>query len=170
MRYFFDAADLYTDELLQTLGVFTGAFAFTYLLGVIWEIQTGTVAADLADPDVTLLVFGGELAGLLWLAVAAIVIPTIYLLSKLAVGRFSLLGTTVVTAVLLVGVLHQKTWLTAGGLSHPELMYPVGEYTPSMYEWLNLMGTTGLVALGLLVFVRVFPVIPASEKELRRPA
>ncbi|WP_199774151.1 NrfD/PsrC family molybdoenzyme membrane anchor subunit [Salinibacter altiplanensis] len=170
VRYFFDADELYTDGVLRTFGVFTGAFAFTYLLGVIWEIQTGTFAADLADPNITLLIFGGDLAWLLWLAVAAIVIPTIYLLSQLAVDRFSLLGTTVVTAVLLVGVLHQETWLTVGGLSYPEMMYPEGEYTPSMYEWLNLMGTTGLVAFGLLVFVRVFPVIPASEKELRRPA
>jgi molybdopterin-containing oxidoreductase family membrane subunit len=38
-------------------------------------------------------------------------------------------------------------------------MYPVGEYTPSIYEWLNLMGTTGLVALGLLVFVKTLPVV-----------
>lgn len=169
-RYFFDADDLYTDKILRTFGVFTGAFAFTYLLGVVWEIQTASFAADMADPNVTLLVFGGKYAWLLWLAVAAIVIPTIYLVSRLAVDRFSLLGTILVTVVLLVGVLHQETWLTVGGLSYPELMYPVGEYTPSMYEWLNLMGTTGLVALGLLVFSRLFPVVVTNEDEQGQPA
>jgi len=168
MRFAYDLEDVFTDETLRQLGVFTGALAFTYMLGVFYEIQTGTFAADMADPNVSELVFQGSLAPLLWLAIAAVVIPTIYLVLQQALGRFSLVGTVVFAGVMLVGVLHQETWLTVGGLMYPDLMYPIGEYTPSIYEWLNLMGTTALVALGLLVFVKTLPVLATNGVESGR--
>jgi molybdopterin-containing oxidoreductase family membrane subunit len=162
LRYAYDLSDVFTDRTLRLLGVFTGAFAFTYLLGVFYEIQTGTFAADMADPTVGTLIFDGPLAPLLWLAIAAVIIPMVYLVVQQASGRFSLVGTVLFAGVMLVGVLHQETWLIVGGLMYPDLMYPVGEYTPSIYEWLNLMGTTGLVALGLLVFAKTLPIISTS--------
>ncbi|MEF8828531.1 MAG: NrfD/PsrC family molybdoenzyme membrane anchor subunit [Haloarcula sp.] len=165
LRYAYDLEDVFTDETLRVFGVFTGAFAFTYMLGVFYEVQTGTFAADMADPNVSLLVFEGPLALFLWLAVAAVVLPTVYLVVQQALGRFSLLGTVVFAGVMLVGVLHQETWLTVGGLMYPDMMYPVGEYTPSVYEWLNLMGTTALVALGLLVFAKTLPIVATNGVE-----
>ncbi|MEF8827452.1 MAG: NrfD/PsrC family molybdoenzyme membrane anchor subunit [Haloarcula sp.] len=168
LRYAYGLEDTFTDETLQRLGVFTGAFAFTYMLGVFYEIQTGTFAADMADPNIGTLVFQGALAPLLWLAIAAVVVPTVYLVVQQALGRFSLLGTVVFAGVMLVGVLHQETWLTVGGLMYPDLPYPVGAYTPSIYEWLNLMGTTALVALGLLVFAKTLPVVAANGVESER--
>ncbi|WP_136718276.1 NrfD/PsrC family molybdoenzyme membrane anchor subunit [Halorientalis salina] len=165
LRFAYGLDDVFTDETLRRLGVFTGAFAFTYLLGVFYEVQTGTFAADMADPNVSMLVFQGPLAPLLWLAVAAVVIPTIYLVGQQALGRFSLVGTVLFAGVMLVGVLHQETWLTVGGLMYPDLAYPVGEYTPSIYEWLNLMGTTALVGLGLLVFTKTLPVVTTNGVE-----
>ena len=168
MRFAYDLEDVFTDETLQQLGVFTGALAFTYMLGVFYEIQTGTFAADMADPNVSQLVFQGSLALLLWLAIAAVVIPTVYLVVQQALGWFSLVGTVVFAGVMLVGVLHQETWLTVGGLMYPDLMYPIGEYTPSIYEWLNLMGTTALVALGLLVFVKTLPMVATNGVESGR--
>ncbi|MEF8757175.1 MAG: NrfD/PsrC family molybdoenzyme membrane anchor subunit [Halobacteriales archaeon] len=165
LRFAYDLDDVFTDRSMRTLGVFTGALAFTYMLGVFYEIQTGTFAADMADPNVSTLVFGGSLAPLLWLAIAAVVVPTIYLVLQQATGRFSLAGTVVVAAVLLVGVLHQETWLTVGGLMYPDLMYPAGEYAPSIYEWLNLVGTTALVALGLLVFLKTLPFVSTTATD-----
>lgn len=159
LRFAYGLDDVFTDETLRQLGVFTGAFAFTYLLGVFYEVQTGTFAADLADPDISLLVFQGPLAPLLVLAVAAVIVPTLYLVLQRALGRFSLIGTLLFAGMMLVGVLHQETWLTVGGLMYPDMMYPAGGYTPSVYEWLNLMGTTALVALGLLVFAKTLPII-----------
>ncbi|WP_200531692.1 NrfD/PsrC family molybdoenzyme membrane anchor subunit [Halorubrum sp. LN27] len=159
LRFAYGLDDVFTDETLRRLGVFTGAFAFTYLLGVFYEVQTGTFAADLADSDVSLLVFQGPLATLLMLAVAAVAVPTVYLVLQEALSRFSLVGTVLFAGVMLVGVLHQETWLTVGGLMYPDMMYPAGGYTPSVYEWLNLMGTTALVALGLLVFAKTLPIV-----------
>jgi molybdopterin-containing oxidoreductase family membrane subunit len=168
LRFAYGLEDVFTDETLRQLGVFTGALAFTYMLGVFYEIQTGTFAADMADPNVSQMVFQGSLAPLLWLAIAAVVIPTIYLVVQQALGRFSLVGTVVFAGVMLVGVLHQETWLTVGGLLYPDLAYPVGEYTPSIYEWLNLMGTTALVALGLLVFAKTLPIVATNGVESGR--
>jgi len=165
LRFAYDLDDVFTDETLRRLGVFTGAFAFTYMLGVFYEVQTGTFAADMADPNVSTMVFDGPLAPLLWLAIAAVVLPTIYLVVQQALSRFSLLGTVVFAGVMLVGVLHQETWLTVGGLMYPDLMYPVSEYTPSIYEWLNLLGTTALVALGLLVFAKTLPLVATNKAE-----
>ncbi|WP_281195077.1 NrfD/PsrC family molybdoenzyme membrane anchor subunit [Halorubrum sp. F4] len=163
LRYAYGLDDVFTDRTIRTFGVFTGAFAFTYMLGVFYEIQTGSFAADMADPNVTALIFGGQLSPLLWLAIAAMIVPTVYLVLQQVTGRFSLVGTTALTGVLLVGILHQETWLVVGGLMYPDLMYPVGEYVPSIYEWLNLMGTTGLVALALLVFTKTLPVVSVGE-------
>jgi Ni/Fe-hydrogenase subunit HybB-like protein len=171
LRFAYGLDDVFTDQSLRRLGVFTGAFAFTYMLGVFYELQTGTFAADLADPDVGTLIFEGSLAPLLWLAIVAVIVPMIYLVVQQAAGRFSLAGTLLFTGIMLVGVLHQETWLIVGGLMYPDLMYPVGEYTPSIYEWLNLMGTTGLVALGLLVFVKTLPVVSLdATREVRSDA
>ncbi len=167
LRYAYDLDDVFTDGTLRQLGVFTGAFAFIYLLGVFYEIQTGTFAADMADPNVGSLVFGGAVATLLWLAIAAIVVPMVYLVVQQATRRFSLVGTVLFAGVMLVGVLHQETWLIVGGLLYPDLIYPVGEYTPSIYEWLNLMGTTGLVALGLLVFAKTLPIVSTDGTGVR---
>ncbi len=165
LRYAYGLEEVFTDDTLRRFGVFTGAFAFTYMLGVFYEIQTGTFAADMADPNVGMLVFEGPLAPLLWLAIAAVVLPTVYLLVQQAVGRFSLLGTVLFAGIMLVGVIHQETWLTVGGLLYPDLMYPVGEYAPSLFEWLNLMGTTALVALGLLVFAKTVPMVSTATGE-----
>lgn len=167
LRFAYDLEDVFTDETLRQLGVFTGAFAFTYMLGVFYEIQTGTFAADMADPTVSSLVFESAITPLLWLAIAAVVLSIIYLVVQQALGRFSLVGTVVVAGVMLVGVLHQETWLTVGGLMYPDMMYPAGEYTPSLYEWLNLMGTTALVALGLLVFAKTLPMVATNKSESR---
>mgnify|MGYP006424419071 CR=1 FL=1 len=159
LRYAYGLEDVFTDRTLRIFGALTGGFTFTYLLGTFYEIQTGTFAADLADPNVSSLIFGGPLAPLLVLAIAAIAIPTAYLTIQHALGQFSLLGTLVITGIMLVGVLHMETWLIVGGLMYPDLLYPVGEYTPSIYEWLNLMGTTALVALVMLVFAKTLPVV-----------
>ncbi len=167
LRYAYDLEDVFTDNTLRLMGVFTGAFAFIYLLGVFYEIQTGTFAADMADPNIGSLIFEGAVAPFLGLAIAAIVIPMVYLVVQQAIGRFSLVGTVLFAGLMLVGVLHQETWLVVGGLTYPDLMYPIGEYTPSIYEWLNLMGTTGLVALGLLVFAKTLPVVsPVTRDEM----
>ena len=162
LRYAYGLEDVFTDRSMQTLGVATAAVAFTYLVGVLYEIQTGTFAADLADPNVGALIFEGPLGVLLWLALAAITVPIVYLIVQRVLGRFSLVGTVLFAGLLLVGILHQETWLIVGGLMYPDLMYPTGEYAPSIYEWLNLMGTTGLVALGLLVFAKTLPVVPVG--------
>ncbi|MGQ3330537.1 NrfD/PsrC family molybdoenzyme membrane anchor subunit [Halorubrum sp. FL23] len=166
LRYAYGLDDVFTDRTLRRFGAVTGAFAFTYLLGTFYEIQTGTFAADLADPNVTTLVFEGPLAPLLVLAIVAIVVPTAYLTIQHAVDRFSLLGTVLLTGLMLVGILHQETWLIVGGLMYPDLQYPVGEYAPSIYEWLNLMGTTALVALVLLVFAKTLPMVSVDPSEV----
>lgn len=165
-RYAYGLDSVFTDRTLRIFGAVTGAFAFTYLLGTFYEIQTGTFAADLADPNITTLIFSGPLAPLLVLAIIAIAIPTAYLTVQHALGGFSLLGTVAITGVMLVGILHMETWLIVGGLMYPDIMYPVGEYTPSIYEWLNLMGTTALVALILLVFAKTLPVVSVDGSEV----
>lgn len=164
LRYAYGLDDVFTDRTLRIFGALTGGFAFTYLLGAFYEIQTGTFAADLADPNVSSLIFSGPLAPLLVLAIIAIAVPTAYLTIQHARGRFSLLGTLAITGIMLVGVLHMETWLIVGGLMYPDLMYPVGEYTPSIYEWLNLMGTTALVALVLLVFAKTLPIVSVDAE------
>ena len=164
LRYAYGLDDVFTDRTLRIFGAVTGGFGFTYLLGTFYEIQTGTFAADLADPNVSSLIFGGPLAPLLVLAIAAIAVPTAYLTIQHAFDRVSLPGTLVITGIMLVGVLHMETWLIVGGLMYPDLPYQVGEYTPSIYEWLNLMGTTALVALVLLLFVKTLPVVSVDTE------
>lgn len=68
-----------------------------------------------------------------------------------------------VAVLVLVGMWLERFMLIVTSLSRDFLPARWGDYLPTVWEWLLLLGTLGLFALLMLLFVRRLPVVPLHE-------
>jgi molybdopterin-containing oxidoreductase family membrane subunit len=62
-----------------------------------------------------------------------------------------------------VGMWTERFMIVVGSLARDYLPSAWGVFTPTIWDWTFLLGTLGLFALLMLLFVRLLPIIPAFE-------
>ncbi|MDZ7850300.1 MAG: NrfD/PsrC family molybdoenzyme membrane anchor subunit [Halodesulfurarchaeum sp.] len=160
LRAIYGWSDVFSNQRLMLLGGVTAGVGFFYLVATLFEIQSGSFAPVMAPPDIGTLLVPHGAGTILLLAVVAIAIPAIVLGMQIVLQSFNNTTTLVATLILLLGVLSMEAILVVVGLSHSELLYPVGEYVPSLAEWVRVAGTISLVAFGFMVLSALLPLIP----------
>ena len=117
-----------------------------------------------------LAVFWAKLTGkyspLFWLMVLfCFIIP----FPILALRRTrTVLGTTVVSISVLIGMWLERFLIIIPTLSQPRLPYARGSYTPSWVEWSMTAGLSAGFILALILFTKLFPIISIWEIEKER--
>ncbi|MCB5175719.1 NrfD/PsrC family molybdoenzyme membrane anchor subunit [Microvirga lenta] len=121
-------------------------------------------SAFLADPitrQSTLTRMTGDYAGFYWAAIAySVVIPQLFWLK---VARQSVLAGVFVGFSIGVGVWLDRFSIIIGGLQTDYLPSIWRDYTPTIPEWGLFLGTVGLFAALVLLFIRFLPVVSMFE-------
>ena len=156
---------VFTNRRLEVMGGATAGAGFFYLVATTFSVQSGAFAPTMATREVGSLIATGPLGGLFLFAIVAIALPAIVLGVQLATDYFNSALMIAMSVALLIGIVVMQTVVIAGGLSHPEMMYPASEYVPSIAEWVRLLGTISLVALGYLVLTKLLPIVPVRALE-----
>ena len=135
------------------------------------EELTATYAAPAADRHVAHEVLSGAFAQLFWITVGglllAFLIPFIlYLRKQTSVGWLVVASLAANVAAVLKRFLLVVPSQTHGALTPIE---GPRMYEPTWAEYGVVVGLFGLVALAILVFVRVFPIVPSAHTTTDAP-
>ena len=105
----------------------------------------------------------GKYSPLFWLMVLfCFVIPfPILALKKIR----TILGTTIASLSILIGMWLERYLIIIPTLSEPRLPYARGSYMPSWVEWSMLAGLSAGFVLALVLFTKFFPIISIWEME-----
>jgi Ni/Fe-hydrogenase subunit HybB-like protein len=121
-------------------------------------------AAYLADPltrQATFLRMSGEYAGFYWAAIVySVVLPQ---LLWLRIARRSVIAGVFVGTSIGIGVWLDRFSIIIGGLQTDHLPSIWRSYAPTLPEWGLFLGTVGLFAALVLLFVRFLPVVSMFE-------
>ena len=103
----------------------------------------------------------GKYSPLFWLMVLlCFVIPfPILALKKIR----TILGTTIASLSILIGMWLERYLIIIPTLSEPRLPYARGSYMPSWVEWSMLAGLSAGFVLALVLFTKFFPIISIWE-------
>lgn len=152
---------LLTERSFRVLGNFLWplSFAQLYLMGI--EQLTASYAASEAQARVAREIAFGAYAGAFWTAVACFAagagIPFLAF-----VRRTASVGWLVAASILVsVGSVLQRVLTIVPSQTHGMLLpYRTGSYAPTLGEWTVVVGLCALGALLLLLFAKLFPIVP----------
>jgi molybdopterin-containing oxidoreductase family membrane subunit len=77
----------------------------------------------------------------------------------------TILGTTIVSISVLLGMWLERYLIIIPTLSEPRLFYERGSYTPSWVEWSMMAGLSAGFILAIILFSKFFPVISIWDME-----
>ena len=159
----------FPDASLFWLGNFLWILTATYLYFMIVEELTATYAAPKVDRHVAHEVVGGHFAPLFWFTVASLflsfVIPFIMYLSE----RRSLGWLAVASLFAKIGAITKRLLIVVPSQTHGvPMQMESGNYWPSWIEWSVVLGMTGFLMLALLIFGKIFPLVPTKQPTLVR--
>lgn len=170
-RRLFGLEDRIPVAALRWLGNFLWVLAAVYLYFMIVEELTSTYAAPRADRRIAHEVVGGTFATSFWITVGclglAFAIPFVMYLRRItSVGGLVVAALLANAAAVLKRLLIVVPSQTHGGL----LQLREGFYAPTWVELGVVIGAAGLLALIILLFGRVFPLVPTPVDPARRHA
>lgn len=157
--------DRIPDASLRWLGNLLWVLALVYLYFVVVEELTATYAAPEADRHVAHTVTTGAFAPLFWTVVGCLALTfllpfVLYLRKTTSVTAVVIAGLTANVAAILKRFLIVVPSQTHGSLLPVEPPLP---HAPSLVELAIVGGMFGFVALLILTFVRIFPVVPTPH-------
>lgn len=152
----------------RSLVVMSGAAAAVgvlYLVGTAFSMQSGSFAPVGAATDVgSALLSSGYATAVGVLFIGGLLVAGV--LASQAAFNWSNESVAIAGgALLLIAYVGLETVLVAGGLSFPDLMYPEAMYAPSIGEIVRMIGTAGVVGLGIMVLAKFLPIAPADAGE-----
>ena len=107
--------------------------------------------------------FTGKYSLLFWaMALLCFVIPFLILAFK---RTRTILGTSIASASVLVGMWLERYLIIIPTLTEPRLPYARGSYVPSWVEWSMMAGLCAGFILAIILFSKIFPVVTLWEMD-----
>jgi dimethyl sulfoxide reductase membrane subunit len=157
--------DRIPDASVRWLGNLLWVLALVYLYFMVVEELTATYAAPAADRHVAHEIVGGAFAPVFWLTAGslflAFLIPfALYLRKRTSVAALGVAALLANVAAVLKRFLIVVPSQTHGMLAPVD---PPDAYAPTWVELGMVGGMFGVVALAILLFVRIFPIVPTPH-------
>ena len=150
---------------IHWLGKFLWVLSFVYLYFVVADELTASYAGPEADRAVAHEVVGGAFAISFWIVVGSLVVTVILGFLQYVMKRKTvvLLGVAAVTAN--IAAVLKRLIIVVPSQTHGSLMpLDEGSYSPAWIEIGIVSGLAGFIILIVMLFARVFPLVP-SEAE-----
>ncbi|MFQ5871221.1 MAG: NrfD/PsrC family molybdoenzyme membrane anchor subunit [Candidatus Geothermarchaeales archaeon] len=152
-------------DIFRGLGKVLGILVLVYLWFVLQEqitIQYGGPPPERAISEALLF---GEFAPAYWAVIAGLILSFVYLgVQAIRPSSFSILGTVLVSTVVLVVMWLKRFLIVVPSLLFPRLPYPTGTYTPTWVEWSLFIGTLATAALLYMLFAKIYPMMEFREE------
>ncbi len=163
VRRLFRLGQAIPDASFRWLGNFMWILAAVYLYFMLAEELTATYAGTAADRAVAHSIVSGAYARYFWLTVASLgacfLIPfMLYLRNQVSTGWLAVASVGGV-----VGAITKRLLIIVPSQTHgAQIQLEPGTYAPTLVEYGFVIGLTGLIALIILAFARVFPIVPTD--------
>ncbi len=163
-RWLYRMHDRIPDASIRWLGNFLWVLALVYLYFMIVEELTATYAAPDADRELAHQIVGGRFAPLFWVTVGGLLLTflipfLLYVNKRTSVGWVGFAALCANVAAICKRFLIVVPSQTHGALIKLE----PGEYVPTWVELGVVIGLVGLVFTIMLLFGRVFPLVPSPH-------
>lgn len=154
------------DTSIKWLGNLLWVLAVVYLYFIITDEMTAAYAAPTADRHVAHVIVSGPFAPFFWTVVGSLLLTAgipffLYLRGKTSVFWVGVAGFTANVAAMAKRLLIVVPSQTHGTMLPVETPH---WYIPSVLEVGAALGLFGVVALLILVFGRIFPLVPSSHE------
>ncbi len=164
LRKLFKWDDFITPDHFDALGRLLIAVASTWLYFFMLDVFFGIYGGESRE----LAVMEQRLFSLPWGGMLALIIILGYVVP---VGawlfrsvRRNLTWMFILSILVNMSMWLERLWLIVPGLQNKErLPFDWGVYEPSLFEIMLVVGSFAVVCLGLLVFIKLFPLIPVWE-------
>jgi molybdopterin-containing oxidoreductase family membrane subunit len=147
----------------NNLGLLLLTMTLLWFYFTLAEYLTTIYGSGEAEVAVFWAKFSGKYSILFWaMALLCFVIPFVILAFK---RTRTILGTSIASAAVLVGMWLERYLIIIPTLTEPRLPYARGSYVPSWVEWSMMAGLCAGFTLAILLFSKFFPVISIWETE-----
>ncbi|HEU5055616.1 MAG TPA: NrfD/PsrC family molybdoenzyme membrane anchor subunit [Kofleriaceae bacterium] len=165
VRRLFRLEERIPDASIGWLGNFLWVLALVYLYLMVVEELTATYAAPAADRHLAHQVVTGHFAPLFWTTVVCLVLAFAIPFSLYLRRRTSVAAVGVAALLANVAAVGKRILIVVPSQTHGALLPvdPPGAYAPTWVELGLVGGMFGIVALAVLAFVRVFPIVPTAH-------
>lgn len=166
MRMLFGLGERIPDAALRWLGNLLWPGALVYLYFMVVQVLTSSYAAPVAERRVAHELVAGSFSLSFWVAAAslagAFVIPFAMFVSR----RFHAVPLVVAACLANVGSVLERLLTVVPSQTHGALMpiEPPRPYVPTFVEVGLVAGLCGLVLLVMLLFARLFPIVPQTRR------
>lgn len=166
VRWALDLGEGIPAKGFRLLGNFTWVLILVYLYFMVIEEVTSSYAAAAADSRVAHEVLLGTYAPVFWTVVVTLVLPLLLLFVQFVRGTASV-GLGVFAGVLVnVAAILKRYLIVVPSQTHGLMLpYEVGHYVPSFIEVSVLLGLLALGAIVMILFAKLFPIVPLSWPE-----
>lgn len=159
-RHAYGWEELLPDQVFRGLAKWLGFFGLLFLWLQLQQVLNGVFAANVGVTHAA----EAKLAHPVYLGlISMVVLGELYILaSALKPSLFSIPRLVVVALMMLTATLLEKVMFVVEGIQHAYFsVYSgvPGPYFPSAIELASLLGTTGIVVLYFMVFVKLIPIV-----------
>lgn len=163
-RWLYRMNDRIPDAAIRWLGNFMWILALLYLYFMIVEELTATYAAPIADREMAHQIVSGRFAPLFWTTVGCLLLTFLIPFLLYVRGRTSVAWVGVAAFTAQIAAVCKRFLIVVPSQTDGALVkLEPGSYTPSWVEIGVVLGLIGLVFTIMLVFGRIFPLVPAAH-------
>jgi len=167
-RWLFHLEERIPVAAIRWLGNFMWMLTLVYLYFIIVEELTSTYAAPGADRTMAHEIVEGRFAPSFWVAIGCMLLSfgipfVLYLTNRTSLWLLAVAAIAANIAAVIKRLLLVVPSQTHGGL----MKMQAGMYTPTWVEVGVVIGAAGLLALAILVFGRIFPLVPTRIEPAR---
>lgn len=153
-------------EIFKGLGAFLGIITLFYLYLVLAEQLTMRYAGPVSESLISEMLLQGKMAPIFWpMIILGFLVPSLLLIAQAINTRWLSVTRTVLAAAAIVIAFWIKRFLiVVPSLLRPLLPFPGGSYSPSWIEWSVITGIFAIAVLLFMLFLKIFPILEASEE------
>jgi molybdopterin-containing oxidoreductase family membrane subunit len=167
LRWLFRLHDRMPDESFRWLSNALWILAAVYLFFLVVETLTATYAAPEADRRLASEILTGHFAPLFWLTLGNFVLTFVIPFQAYLRKKHDIPGLAIAAVIVNVAAVSRRMLIVIPSQTHGALIeLERGSYSPTWVEYGPILGLACMVLLLLVVFGRVFPLVPSAHRPI----
>lgn len=165
LRWLFRLHDRMPNESFRWLSNAMWVLAAVYLFFLVVETLTATYAAPEADRRLAAEILTGHFAPLFWLTLGNFVLTFVIPFQAYLRKKLDIPGLAIAAVIVNVAAVSRRMLIVIPSQTHGALIeLEHGSYSPTWVEYGPILGLACMVVLLLVVFGRLFPLVPSAHR------